>query len=62
MKVKLYRVPGYGPAYRAWSRWIHRHNRCVLTRRGPMEDGAWLWRCHWCGNRVREEATDRRNP
>lgn len=55
-RIHLYQLPGYGKTYRAWQTFIHNHGRCVLREGGPMDDGAVLWRCSWCGHTVTESA------
>lgn len=49
--VPLYRLPGYGRAYAAAQTSLHRHGRCVLTRRLDPDARAY-WSCQWCGNRA----------
>lgn len=54
--MRLYRVPGYGHAYRSINRAIHARGWCAMRRNGPLEpDGDYLWHCSWCGRRSREE-------
>lgn len=38
-----------GLRYRIWARLLHRFNLHHTRRSGPMEDGAYLHRCDWCG-------------
>jgi hypothetical protein len=35
--------------YRVSARVLHRFNLHHTQRHGPMEDGAYLHRCEWCG-------------
>ena len=39
----------YGTIYGAWSRLIHRFNWHHTRTFGPLEDGAMVTRCGWCG-------------
>lgn len=53
----------HGARYRALARLLHRFNLHHTRRSGPMEDGAYLHRCDWCGLRRTEwppEVTERR--
>ncbi len=46
----LHKVIYYRLFYRHHMRWLHRRGRHVLTHIGPMEDGAEMDKCHWCGH------------
>ncbi len=35
--------------YRPWARLLHRFNLHHTRQIGPMEDGAIIHRCDWCG-------------
>jgi len=48
------RIVWYRVGYRSWSRLLHRFNLHHARRTGPMEDGAILNRCEWCGLHAKE--------
>jgi hypothetical protein len=48
----------YGFFYRLWSRALHRFNLHHTRRVGPMQDGAYLHRCEWCGVSRKEWPAD----
>ena len=39
----------YGFFYQRWSRLLHRFDFHQTRRIGPLEDGAIVHRCEWCG-------------